>query len=98
MGSWYNAAIFIRDLANYFTTEKEEQLLTKFIRNNGAKFGNSQYILTEATAVVDKYLAWTEKHLASLYQYLADRKTNSAASATISLVLVLFFAIFNFML
>ena len=95
MNGWYEAGKFIQNLANYFTTEKEKQLLVKFIADDGEKFGTAKFTLTQAVEVVDSNLAWTEKRLGSLFKYLAQR--NSAASAAISLVLVSFLAILNFM-
>ena len=98
MGGWSNAANFIRDLANYFTTDEEKLLLLNFMVDHGTKFDHSLSILNAALDDIDANMAWTETHLTKVYKYMENRGQNSAGFAMISVVLLSFCSLLNFML
>ncbi|XP_061386751.1 membrane alanyl aminopeptidase-like [Musca vetustissima] len=94
LGSWYNTATVVSDVANYFTTEDQLKELTEFIGTKGHLFGEDINVLENSVETVEKNLAWSSKYLASLFQYLEQRNgaaaaiTNSLPILTIMIVVI----------
>lgn len=93
LGSWSSTATFIRNLANYFTTKHELELLNQFIFTEHSKFGDSLRTLTAAVHDVERNLEWTETHLSGLFKYLEHR--NGANLFIASFVLIIFGSLVN---
>lgn len=90
--SWSDTAEVINDMAEYFTTREQQQLLKEFYYSNHQFFGESEELLSKSLVTVEKNLNWAETHLEGLVKYLADRNGSSCLGAT-SLVVVLLLAV-----
>ncbi|XP_075163002.1 aminopeptidase N-like [Haematobia irritans] len=86
LGGWSVLASVISDLANYFTTQSQLDSLKDFIEMKGDLFGSSRYILENAVPKAEANLAWSAKHLASLFEYLDQRNGASAINSALSLL------------
>ncbi|XP_075168188.1 membrane alanyl aminopeptidase [Haematobia irritans] len=73
LGSWSSTASVISGIANYFTTQNQLDEFKDFIADKGYLFGASISTLVNAVKTVENNLAWSEKHLGRLLQYLDQR-------------------------
>ncbi|XP_017058750.1 aminopeptidase N [Drosophila ficusphila] len=88
LDSWSETAEVISDMAEYFTTRKQQQLFKEFYDGNYQLFGDSQTVLSKAVEAVELNLQWAEKRLNRLATYL-DRKNGSSSQGATSMAMVL---------
>ncbi|BFF91418.1 aminopeptidase N [Drosophila madeirensis] len=90
LDSWAATAVVISDLADYFTSREQLQLLQDFYDGNHLLFGQSASELSKALETVLQNVQWTEMRLDRLANYLSKRKDNGGQqSAHVLVMLVL---------
>ncbi|XP_030370006.1 aminopeptidase N [Scaptodrosophila lebanonensis] len=77
LDSWSETAKVLSELAGYFTTRTQKQMLEEFIAQNGSLFGRSVDTLHTAVQDVGDNLEWSEKRLGRLVQYLGERNSGT---------------------
>ncbi|XP_002073916.2 aminopeptidase N [Drosophila willistoni] len=78
LGSWAETAQVISDLADYFTTREQHQLLSDFYDENHLLFGTSAETLITALNSVESNLQWAQQRLGRLVNFLSLRNIGGA--------------------
>lgn len=71
--------------------------LKEFINTQGHLFGTSVSTLENAVKTVEKNLAWSEKYLGNLFQYLDGRSSAISINSLMGTLTILAFAILNYL-
>ncbi|XP_002073917.2 membrane alanyl aminopeptidase isoform X1 [Drosophila willistoni] len=98
LGSWAETAQVISDLADYFTTREQHQLLSYFYDENHLLFGTSAETLITALNSVESNLQWAHQRLGRLVNYLSLRNGSSGSQSMVTLYMVLFSTITGLLL
>lgn len=71
--------------------------LKEFINSQGHLFGASVSTLENAVKTVEKNLAWSEKYLGKLFQYLDGRSSGVSINSLMGTLTIIAFAILNYL-
>ncbi|XP_002012781.2 aminopeptidase N [Drosophila persimilis] len=86
---WSTTAVVISDLAEYFTTREQYQLLSNFYDSNHLLFGQSASVLSKALETVDQNVQWAEMRLDRLAYYLSKRNGGQQSAQVLVMLLTL---------
>ncbi|XP_017141911.2 aminopeptidase N [Drosophila miranda] len=86
---WSTTAVVISDLAEYFTTREQHQLLSNFYDSNHLLFGQSASVLSKALETVDENVQWAEMRLNRLVYYLSKRNGGQQSAQVLVMLLAL---------